>query len=103
MRLILVQQESDGYRWIASTYSNTKTIKISAPLAAGHYILIIIPEWNEKKYDFNLIYNGTINAAFERQSYGLNKNIIQESCMDLAQRFGKLTQISKNICSYHYI
>ena len=23
--------------------------------------------------------------------------------MDLAQRFGKLAQISKNICSYHYI
>jgi hypothetical protein len=64
MRLILVQQESSGYRWIASTYSNHKSIKISVDLTPGNYILIIMPEWNEKRYDFHLMFYGTISAAF---------------------------------------
>ncbi len=103
MRLILVQQETSGYRWIESAYSNHKTVKISTTLNPGKYILIIMPEWGHKKYDLNLMFNGTTNAIFERQPYEFHKNIIEESCMDLAQRFGKLAQISKNICSYHYI
>jgi hypothetical protein len=103
MRLVLVQQESSGYRWITSTYSNHKTIKLAANLIPGSYILIIIPEWLQKKYDFQLMYFGTSAASFERRSYDQHKNIIQECCMDLAQRYGKITQINKNLCSYHFI
>lgn len=103
MRVILVQQESSGYRWITAAYSNHKTVKLSAALTPGNYIIIILPEWRNKKYDFQLMYFGTTPANFERKSYETHKNIIQESCMDLAQRYGKIAQINRNLCSYHYL
>jgi hypothetical protein len=62
--VILVQKESDGYRWLASSYSNHKTIKVSASLTPGSYVLIILPEWKNKKHDFSLLYRGTISTHF---------------------------------------
>ena len=39
----------------------------------------------------------------ERQSYLDHSKIIELSCMDSAQRFGKLIQIHRNICTYNFI
>jgi hypothetical protein len=103
MRLVLVQRDTTGYRWITAAYANSKTIKLSALLTPGHYILIILPEWKQKRYDFQLMYFGTSAARFERRPYEPFRNILQESCMDLAQRFGRMAQINRNLCSYHHI
>ncbi len=103
IRVILVQKEADSYRWIGAAYSNGKITKISASLTAGEYVVILMPEWKDKPYDFNLVFRGTCETFFERKPYELYRNILEESCMDLAQRLGKLVQVNKNICSYHYI
>lgn len=65
--------------------------------------MIMMPEWNDKAFDFNLIFKGTTETFFERKAYELYPNIVEESCMDIAQRWGKMVQVNKNICSYHYI
>lgn len=76
---------------------------ISSFLSAGSYVVIIMPEWNSKPYDLNLMFLGSTNTTIERKPYELCKNIVEESCMDLAQRYGKMKQVNQNICSYHYI
>ncbi len=45
MRLILVEKENKGYRWIGGAYSNNKSTKLTAVLTPGEYVVIMIPEW----------------------------------------------------------
>lgn len=65
--------------------------------------MIIMPEWHEKPNNFNLIFKGSSETHFERKPYELYPNILEEACMDIAQRDGKMMQVNRNICSYHYI
>ena len=60
IRVVLVQKEPSGYRWVTCAYANNKTIKLSCSLPAGKFVVIIMPEWEVKPYDFHLIWKGTI-------------------------------------------
>lgn len=69
-RLIVVMKESDkNYRWIAATYANTKYVNLSMWLEPGEYIIIVIPEWNNKGYDLNLTYQGNLKVRLDRKPY----------------------------------
>jgi hypothetical protein len=59
MRVILVKKEGNSYCWIAGAYTNKKTTMIEASLGAGEYIVILMPEWPEKAFNFNLVFKGT--------------------------------------------
>ena len=103
MRVILVQKEPTGYRWVACAYNNSKTVKLTCSLPAGRFVVIIMPEWNEKPYDFHFIYKGTIPITIRREKREEYGNIVEDSCMDLAQRYGHLVQVNRSICSYHFL
>ena len=103
MRLILVQKEPNGYRWISCTYANTKTIKLNCSLPVGKFVLILIPEWEAKAYDFHLVCKSTVPVTLERKGKEEHPSILEDSCMDLAQRYGHMVQVNRSICSYHFI
>ncbi len=60
----MIQKESNSYRWIEAAYSNGKATKIVANLSAGEYVAIMMPEWRDKPYDFNLIFKGSCSTLF---------------------------------------
>ena len=62
-----------------------------------------MPEWHDKTHDLNVVFKGNIKVVLEKKKFKDYKNIVLESCNDLAQRLGKLNQINQNICSYNYI
>ncbi len=41
--------------------------------------------------------------SLERVAFDPKAKIVEHSCMDLAQKKGKLNQINKFICSYNYL
>jgi hypothetical protein len=62
-----------------------------------------LPEWDSKPYDLNLTLFSNLETRIERKTYTDHPHIIEESCMDLAQRKGRLIQINSNICAYNFI
>ena len=77
MRLILVQVERNGYRWISCAYGDKKSVKIGCFLEAGNYALIILPEWKTKPYDLTLTYKGTAQTVIEKKPCALYKGILE--------------------------
>lgn len=53
MRVLLVQREFGGYRWIEGSYSGGKTVVLATNLSPGEYYLLLMPEW-KKTQNFEL-------------------------------------------------
>lgn len=47
IRMMLVQREFDGYRWIEGGYCNAKSVTLASSLSPGEYYLLIMPEWKQ--------------------------------------------------------
>ena len=99
MILLLKEVNNNGYRWIEGSYDNQKNIHIEADLESGEYFVFVLPEWGQKIYDLNLILRAKTLVRLERKVY--EEGMIEEGCTDLSQRYGKLNQLSKNLCSYN--
>lgn len=63
--------------------------------------MVVMPEWNTKIYDLTLLLRAKVPVQLERKPY--DGIIVEEGCADLAQRFGRLNQLSNYICSYNCI
>lgn len=74
---------------------------MEAFLEAGEYYILIMPEWENKIHDLNLIMRTKVPIRMQRRTYSIG--MIEEGCADLAQRFGILNQHHKYICSYNCI
>ena len=62
----------------------------------------MIVEWEKRAYNVCLSYNGTSCITFERKVIKEVPNLLEETCADIAQRFGEFKQLSPNLCSYRY-
>lgn len=58
-----------GYRWIDGRYDNQKSMTIDCELKKGEYYLVIIPEWESRAYDLNLIIRAQLPTRIERKPY----------------------------------
>ena len=103
MRLIVLEKDFDQtYRWVNGKYGRRKNIKVEGELMPGEYFILVMPEWNQDKaYDFHLVIRTNCPIQIERVKY--EKGMLEEGCTDLAQRYGKILQISDDICSYNCI
>jgi hypothetical protein len=103
VRVLLIQREFNGYRWIEGKYSNSKSISLHSSLSQGEYYLLIMPEWKEtQNFELTLLVWGNHHIAIEREK-GSCEEMIEQACMDLAQRKGKINQLSSTLCSYNYV
>ena len=57
-------------------------------------------DWRERVFEMYLNYQGSQEIEFQRESIDKYPNMVSEVCVDLAQRFGTLRQINRNLCSY---
>ncbi len=103
VRVLLVQREFNGYRWIEGRYSSAKSITLSASLAQGNYYLIIMPEWKQaQNFELTLLVWGNHHVGIEKEKGGCEE-MVEQACMDLAQRKGRINQLSPTLCSYNYV
>jgi hypothetical protein len=103
MRLVILlkEQNNQGYRWIDGRYDNQKNMTVEGDFEAGEYYVFVLPEWEQRAYDLNLILRAKTPIRLERKVY--EDEMIEEGCADLAQRYGRLNQLNNYICSYNCI
>lgn len=102
MRLILLERQSSGdYRWINGKYSNNRILAIEGSLNKGKYHVLILPEWRKTIHGFSLVLKTNNPTILRNPEY--EELCFEKGCSDLAQRFGYLNQLNKNICSYNCI
>jgi hypothetical protein len=101
-RILVLQKEFDGdCRWITGCYSSDKTINFMDYFEAGEYYIVFLPEWKLSHcYELSLLALSTTPVSFSRKEYEDKERLVEKGCADLAQRRGKLQQISMYACSY---
>lgn len=102
MRLLVVCKDLEGYRYINGVYGREKVVHVSCHLSPGEYFILVCGDWSKKVYDVTLNYQGSLETEIKREPITKYPNIIDETCRDIAQRFGTFLQINKNVCSYQY-
>ena len=102
MRMIIAVKDLDGFRYIDGSYSNEKVLSVRCALNPGEYYAIIMGDWKKRVLDVTLNYQGNVEVELTRESLSIHPKILEETCKDMAQRFGKFKQLTKSICSYQY-
>ena len=60
-------------------------------------------EWKQtQNFEISLLVWANHHVGIEREK-GSCEEMIEQACMDLAQRKGKINQLSPTLCSYNYI
>ena len=64
---------------------------------------MVTADWRQKAFEMTLNLQSEQPIEIVREPSGNHPLILQEVCVDLAQRFGSFRQINRNLCSYCYI
>lgn len=66
IRLLLVQKDLDGYRYVGGVYGKDKIVYLDANLNPGEYFVLVYGDWNKKVYDITLNYQGNVETVIKR-------------------------------------
>jgi len=103
-RMLLVTKDGiNGYRWIDGKYAKGRILLLNCTLDPGEYYLLISGDWKERAFEMNLNYQGTQQIDFSRDTIEKHPNILSETCIDIAQRYGTFRQVNKNLCAYRLV
>ena len=67
--MVMTRDGSNGYRWIAGKYDNSRIITLACVLEPGEYYVSIAGDWKNRAYEMVLNYQGCEEIEFSRDTF----------------------------------